>query len=72
MQNGNVTKVTDSPNNKKTFQELILVIQSYNNLTFEVSENVNLDFPISDPMIYDQKRIIRDNKSHKKKGIDEL
>ncbi|CAG8459545.1 7180_t:CDS:2 [Ambispora leptoticha] len=56
-------------------QELNSVIQPCNNLTPEVGENVDLGSlkcPTSDAVIYDQKRVAGGNRSHKKKGMDEL
>ncbi|CAB4375509.1 unnamed protein product [Rhizophagus irregularis] len=47
-------------------------IQPCNSSTSEVSENVNLGCPISDPVIHDQKRVTGGSRSHKKKGMDEL
>ncbi|GET52440.1 hypothetical protein GLOIN_2v1652170 [Rhizophagus irregularis DAOM 181602=DAOM 197198] len=47
-------------------------IQPCNSSTSEVSENVNLGCPISDPVIHNQKRVSRGSRSHKKKGMDEL
>jgi len=47
-------------------------IQPCNSSTSEVSENVNLGCPISDPVIHNQKRVSGGSRSHKKKGMDEL
>ncbi|CAB4399431.1 unnamed protein product [Rhizophagus irregularis] len=48
-------------------------IQPCNSSTSEVSENVNLGCPISDPGLHKQtKRVTGGSRSHKKKGMDEL
>ncbi len=47
-------------------------IQPCNSSTSEVSENVNLGCPISEPVIHNQKRVSGGSRSHKKKGMDEF
>jgi hypothetical protein len=47
-------------------------IQPCNSSSSEVSENVNLGCPISDPVIHNQKRVSGGSRPHKKKGMDEL